>query len=117
MPEHNRKLKTYDCLIIMKQKIEKKEDSVEIGTVYKNQQARDYLMQQHRNSKNFSMITKMTASIHFCKDLHLQNPLIIPSGKRPKTKACWKNLICPCGHHKELGREATSKKHTLSLNS
>jgi hypothetical protein len=31
------------------------------------------------------MTTKMTAFKHSCKDLHPQNPLIIPSGKQSKT--------------------------------
>jgi hypothetical protein len=33
-PEHRDTLKTYDCPILIKQKIEEKEDSVAIGTDY-----------------------------------------------------------------------------------
>jgi hypothetical protein len=64
--------------------LKKKEDVAETGAVYEHLQARDDLTQQHRNSKNPSMATKLTASRHFCKDLHLQDSQIIPSGKRPK---------------------------------
>jgi hypothetical protein len=47
--EHKRTLKAYDCPIIIKKKIEDKEDSVENGPVYKHPQARDCLMNQHMN--------------------------------------------------------------------
>jgi hypothetical protein len=40
----------------------KKENPVEIGTYYEDQKANDYLTQQHKNSKNTSITTKMTAS-------------------------------------------------------
>jgi hypothetical protein len=36
-------LKTNDCLILIKQKIEEKEDSVEASTDYEHQIAKDYL--------------------------------------------------------------------------
>jgi hypothetical protein len=35
-----------------------KEDCVETGTSYEHPQARDYLTQQHRNSKNSSIIKR-----------------------------------------------------------
>jgi hypothetical protein len=56
-PEHTNILKTYDCTILIKQYIyKKKEDSVEVGTGYEHQRAKDYLPQQYRNSNN-SLIT------------------------------------------------------------
>jgi hypothetical protein len=82
--EHKGTHEALNFPIKIKQNIEEKEDSVENGATYGHLQARDYLTQQHRNSKNSSMTTKMTASNHSCKGLHLLNPLIIPSGKRPK---------------------------------
>jgi TPP-dependent pyruvate/acetoin dehydrogenase alpha subunit len=51
MPEHVEILKAYDCPILIQQKTEGK-DSVQIGTNYKHQKAKDYLTQQHRNSKH-----------------------------------------------------------------
>jgi hypothetical protein len=55
-------LKTYACPILIKQKIEKKEDSVKVGTDYEQQRAKDYLTQEHRNSNNSSIRTKMITS-------------------------------------------------------
>jgi hypothetical protein len=74
-PEHKITLTAYDCPIIIKQKLRKKEDSVENGSNYEHLQAREYLMQKHRNSKNSSITTNMTAFKHSCKDLHQENPL------------------------------------------
>jgi hypothetical protein len=82
-----RTLKAYDCSIIIKQKIEEeRRDAVENGADYEDQQARDYLMQQHRNSKISSITTKVTASKHSCKDLHQQNSLPLESDQ--KTIVC-----------------------------
>jgi hypothetical protein len=81
MPEHTDTLKTYDCPILIKQKIEEKEDSVEVGTYYEHQRAQMYLPQQHRNSNNVSITTKMIASKYSCKVLHQWNPLTTPCGR------------------------------------
>jgi hypothetical protein len=67
MPEHKKTLKADDCPIIIKQRTEGIEDSVETGTGYEHPQAGDYLTQQHKNSQNSSMTTEMTASKHSCK--------------------------------------------------
>jgi hypothetical protein len=40
---------------MVKKQLKKNEDPVENGTVYEHPQVRDYLMQQHRNSKNSSI--------------------------------------------------------------
>jgi hypothetical protein len=69
--------------------LKKKKDSVGIGTDYEHQKAKDYLMQQHRNSENSSITTKTTASEHSCKVSHQQNqqyPLTISCGRRQKLK-------------------------------
>jgi hypothetical protein len=81
MPGQKRTLKAYDCPPTIKKKWNKKEGAIQNGAYYEHPQTRDYLMQQHRNSK-ISMTTKVAASKHSCKDLHQQNSLIIPSGKR-----------------------------------
>jgi hypothetical protein len=60
----------------------KNEGSVEVGTDYEHQGAKNYLTQQHRNSNNSSIGTKMIASTHSCKVLHQQNPPTIPCGRR-----------------------------------
>jgi hypothetical protein len=52
-----------------------KKDSLEIGIDYEHQKAKDYLTQQHRNSSNSSLTTKMIAIKHSCKFLHQLNPL------------------------------------------
>jgi hypothetical protein len=83
-PKHTEIVKTYDCPILIKQNIEEKEDSVEIGIDYEHQKAKDYIIQQHRNSSNSSITTKMIAFKNSCKVLHQQNPLTIPRGKRPR---------------------------------
>jgi hypothetical protein len=49
------------------------------------------------------MTTKMTALKHHCKDLHQQNPLIIPAAKRPEKQSMLANLVRHSEHHKELG--------------
>jgi hypothetical protein len=54
--------------------LKQKEDSIEVSTDYEHQRAKDYLTQQHRNSNNSSIRTKMIASKHSCKVLHQQNP-------------------------------------------
>jgi hypothetical protein len=113
--EHTDTLKTYDCPILIKQNIKEKEDSVEVGTDYKHQRAKHYLPQQHRNSNNSSIGTIIIASKHSCKVLHQQNPLTIPCGRRPRKSNMSRNLLRHLEHHKELGQEATSKKHMLSL--
>jgi hypothetical protein len=73
MPENTGTSKTYQCPILIKQKIieKKKEDSVEAGTDYEHHRANDYSTQQHRNSNNSSSATKTTASKHSYKALHL----------------------------------------------
>jgi hypothetical protein len=68
MPEHTDTVKTYD--------------SVEICISYEHQKAKDYLTQQHMNSSNSTIITKMIAFKHSCKVLHQQNPLTIPCGRQ-----------------------------------
>jgi hypothetical protein len=73
-PEHTDTLKTYDCPVLIKQKIEEGKDSVEVGTDYEHQRAKDYLTQQHRNSNNSSITTKMIAFKQTCKVLNQQNP-------------------------------------------
>jgi hypothetical protein len=57
-PEYTDTLKAYNCPILIKQQIEEKEDSVESGTDYEHQKAKDCLTQQHRNSKNSSITKK-----------------------------------------------------------
>jgi hypothetical protein len=57
MPEHTNTLKTYDCPILIKRKIGEKKDSVEIGTYYEHQRAKDYLhltqeLKQQPNKNN-----------------------------------------------------------------
>jgi hypothetical protein len=52
-PEHTDTLEAYDCLILSKQNIEEKENSIETGTDYEHPKAKDYLTQQHKNSKQF----------------------------------------------------------------
>jgi hypothetical protein len=47
-PEYTDTLKTYDSPILIKQNIEENEDSVEIGTDYEHQKAKDYLTQQSK---------------------------------------------------------------------
>jgi hypothetical protein len=44
-PEHTDTLKTYHCPILFKQKLKKKENSVEVGTDYKHQKAKHCLTQ------------------------------------------------------------------------
>jgi hypothetical protein len=96
-PEHTDTLKTYDCPILIKQKKwKRKENSVEVGTDYEKQRAKDYLTHQHRNSNNFSIRTKIIVSKHSCKVLHQENPLTFPCGRR----------LHHLGHHKELRQEA-----------
>jgi hypothetical protein len=75
-PGHTDTLKTYDCPILIKQK-----DSVDVGTDYEHQRAKDYLTQQHKNPINSSIRTKIIASKHSCKVLHQWNSLIIPCGR------------------------------------
>jgi hypothetical protein len=70
------------ALYQLNKKSKKKEDSVEVGTDCEHQRAKDYLTQQHRNSRNSSITTKIIASKHSCKVLHQQNPLTIPCGRR-----------------------------------
>jgi hypothetical protein len=84
-PEHTDILETYVCpMLITKKKTSKKEDdSVEGGTDYEHQRAKDYVTQQHRNSNN-SSITKLIASKHSCQVLHQQNPLTTPCGRWPR---------------------------------
>jgi flagellar biogenesis protein FliO len=49
-------LKTFDCPILNK-KLKKKEDSLEVGTDYEHQRAKDYLTQELKqllnNNKNY----------------------------------------------------------------
>jgi hypothetical protein len=49
-PDHTDTLKTYDSPLLIKQKIIGKKDSIEADTDYKQKRAKDYLIQQHRNS-------------------------------------------------------------------
>jgi hypothetical protein len=51
MPKHTDTLKAYDCPMFIEQKVEEKENTVEIGIDYEHQKAKDYLTQQHMNSK------------------------------------------------------------------
>jgi hypothetical protein len=83
MPEHTEALKTYQCPILIKQKVLEKEESIDAGTDYKHQRANDYSTQQHRNSNNSSS-TKLMASKHSYKALHLRNPLTVPCGRRSR---------------------------------
>jgi uncharacterized protein (DUF779 family) len=48
-----------NCPVVIKQKIEEKKKTTEIGTDCTPQRARGYSMQQHRNSSNFSTTTKI----------------------------------------------------------
>jgi hypothetical protein len=82
-PKHKRTLKAYDCSILTKQEVKRKENSEQNGTDYEHPHTGEYITQQHRNSKNSEMTTNMTASKHSCKDLYQQNPLNIPAVKRP----------------------------------
>jgi hypothetical protein len=41
-PEHTDMLKTYDCAILIKLKVKKKEEFVEVSTNYEHQRAKDY---------------------------------------------------------------------------
>jgi hypothetical protein len=102
-PEHTDTLQTNGCPIFIKQKSKKREDSVEVGTDYEHQRAKDYLTQQHRNSNNSSIGTKMIAFKYSCKVLHQQNSLTIPCGRRPRKLNQSRNLLHHLGHHKELG--------------
>jgi hypothetical protein len=49
--------------ILIKQKSKKKEDSVEVGTDYEQQRAKENFVQQHRNSKQL-------LNNNSCKVLH-----------------------------------------------
>jgi hypothetical protein len=102
-PEHKRALKAYNCPIITKQKIEEKEDSVENDTDHEQQQARDYVMQQHRNSKNSSITTKMTASKHSCKGHTQTESTDFSLWKATKKLKHVKKRICHCEYQKEFG--------------
>jgi hypothetical protein len=51
----------------------------------------------------------MAPSRHSCKGLHQQNPLTISSGRWPKKLKQVNKLHL--GHKKEIGQEATFKKH------
>jgi hypothetical protein len=115
--EHTDTLKTYGCPILIKQKnLRKKEDSIEVGTNYEHQRAKDYLTQKQRISNNSSITTRMIASKHPRKVLHQQNPLTIPCGRKPRKLNRSRNFFHHLGHHKVLGQEAILKKHTPSLN-
>jgi hypothetical protein len=50
------------ALYQLNKKSKKREHSVEVGTNYEHQRAKDYLTQQHRNSNSSSITTKMIAS-------------------------------------------------------
>jgi hypothetical protein len=89
--------------------LKKKGDSVEVSTDYEHQRAKHYLTQELKQLLN-NTTTKMIAS------KHQQNPLTIPCGRRPRKLNWSRNLLHHLGHHKELAQEATSKKHTLLLN-
>jgi hypothetical protein len=115
-PEHTDMFKTYDCPILIKQKLKKMEDSIEVGTNYEHQRAKDYLIQQHRISNNSSITTEMTAYKRSCMVLHQQNPLPIPCGRTARKSNRSRNLLHHLGDHKELGQEAMLNKHTLLLN-
>jgi hypothetical protein len=69
------------ALYSLNKKPMKQEDSTEISTNHERQKAKDYLTQQHRNSKNSSITTKIIASKYSFKALHQQNPLSIPCGR------------------------------------
>jgi hypothetical protein len=56
--------------------LKKKEYSTKIRTDSAPQRAKDYSMQQHRTSRNFSTATKMTAFKLSYKDTHQQIPPI-----------------------------------------
>jgi hypothetical protein len=79
-PEHTGTLKTYDYPILIKQKSKKKEDTLEVGTDYEHQRAKDYLTQELKQLLN-NKKKKKIASKHSCKVLHQQNPLTIPCGR------------------------------------
>jgi hypothetical protein len=51
-PEHIDTLKTYDCPILIKQKIEEKKKTPYISTNYKHQTVKDCLTQHNRNPNN-----------------------------------------------------------------
>jgi hypothetical protein len=81
-PEHTDTLKTYNCPILIKQKIEEKRRLCRCWHRLRTPESKRLLKQQHRNSNNSSIGTKMIASKHSCKVLHQQNPLTIPCGRR-----------------------------------
>lgn len=83
-PENERTLEAYDCSVILKQEIEGKNNSVEIGTDYEHPQVRDYVTQQHRNTKNSSIITKMLHPNIPTKTFTYRIPLEIDQ----RTEAC-----------------------------
>jgi hypothetical protein len=83
MPEHAETCKAYISPIKLNKKLKKKVYSIEIGTNYEHQKAKDYLP-QHRSSNNSSITAKMTASNNSCRELHQQKPLTIPCGRRPR---------------------------------
>jgi hypothetical protein len=82
--------------------LKKKEDSIEVRTDYEHRRAKDYLTQELNqllnNNKNDCMQTF----------LHQQNS--------PRKENRLRKLLRHLGQHKELGQEATSNKHALSLN-
>jgi hypothetical protein len=51
--------------------------------------------------------------LHSCKVLHQQNPLFTVEGEKNQNRS--QILLHHLGHHKEFGKEATSKKQMLSL--
>jgi hypothetical protein len=82
-PQNRAILKANNCLILIKQKIEEKEDSTEIGTSSAPWRAQDHATEQHRNSNKFST-TKMTTSELSYKNSHQKNPLTAPCGRLPR---------------------------------
>jgi hypothetical protein len=82
----------------------KKKDSVEVGTDYEHQRAKEYLTQQHRNSNNSSITTKIIASKHSCKVLHQLNPLFHVEGDQ-ENKTCQETFSTTCNITRNLGKE------------
>jgi hypothetical protein len=74
-PEHTDTLKTYDCPVLIKQKIEDKRRIRRGWHRLRTPKSKILLNTAAHNSNNSSITTKMIASKHSCKVLHEQNPL------------------------------------------
>jgi hypothetical protein len=80
-PEHTDTLNEYDCPILIKQKIQEERRLRRVWHRLQTPRAKDYLMQQNRNSNNSSITKKIITSKQSYKVLHQKNPMGISCGR------------------------------------